>query len=216
MRGLPSTNPDKVPDDEIQLVRELCKTKFYKEIADITGRSVGSILNIIYRYCQDVDKSKAKKRQYEKASERMKASNPMFSKKTRQKVAKWNKEHPEAVRKRAVHASRENHRKNPSSLEYKAREILDSMSINYEPSFIIKDKFVVDIKINNLIIEIDGEYWHGHPRFEPLTERQKKQQKRDRARNKYLRTCGYSVERIWGRDVTKKHIKSILEKYGIV
>jgi very-short-patch-repair endonuclease len=108
------------------------------------------------------------------------------------------------------------HRDQPSGYELSIRTALDELGIVYESSFVIKDKFIVDIKIGNLIIEADGDYWHGHPRFEPLSERQLKQQQRDVARNKYLLACGYQLERIWESDFTTDHLKTILHKHNII
>lgn len=214
--GKPSTNPYTHPKEIINNIREMCKTKFAKEISDEIGISVVSVQDIIYKYCKDIDRSMAKKRQYDETSKRMQADNPMFYDVAKQKVSEWKKKNPEIVRECAVRASSKCQRNYPSKLELRAREILDEIGIDYESSVPIKDKFVVDFRIVNLIIEIDGEYWHGHPRFIPLSERQKGQQKRDKSRNKYLLACGYSVERIWERDVTKDHIISILKKHNII
>lgn len=107
------------------------------------------------------------------------------------------------------------HRDRPSGYELRIRAILDDLEVTYEASFLIKRKFIVDIKIGNLIIEADGDYWHGHPRFEPLTERQIKQQQRDAARNAYLLKCGYDLERIWESDFSLEYLKILLQRYHI-
>jgi very-short-patch-repair endonuclease len=104
----------------------------------------------------------------------------------------------------------------PSGLEKRLHKILADLGVSFEYAVILKPKFVVDVRIGRLIIEADGEYWHGHPRYEPLTERQERQQARDTARNKYLAACGYFVERIWDRDVTIENVTAILKKHNII
>jgi len=45
----------------------------------------------------------------------------------------------------------------------------------------------------NLVVEVDGDYWHN-------LERQKK---RDEYRNNKLKELGYKVIRIWGSEILK-------------
>jgi very-short-patch-repair endonuclease len=84
------------------------------------------------------------------------------------------------------------------------------LGLDYEHQAIIKDKFVVDFRLGNIILQCDGDYWHGHKRFEPLTERQLKQQKRDAAQDKYLQACGYTVIRVWECDMSLETLQRLL------
>jgi len=70
-----------------------------------------------------------------------------------------------------------------------------------------------------IVIQFDGDYWHGNPRKYPvLTERQKKQVKRDRAQDAYLISCGYRVIRIWESDlktdsgILRRRIDEVLQE----
>lgn len=103
--------------------------------------------------------------------------------------------------------------KNTSKLEEKLWAILTDLGVDYQPQFVVKRTFVVDIKIGSLIIQADGDYWHGHPQFHPLTARQIGQQQKDASQDKYLRTCGFKVERIWESDMTEDVVKAIIEKH---
>jgi G:T-mismatch repair DNA endonuclease (very short patch repair protein) len=107
-------------------------------------------------------------------------------------------------------------RERASKPELKLRGMLDAAGVDYESSAFVKPKFIVDIRIGKLIIELDGDYWHGHPRYEPLTERMLKQQSRDRVRNKYLAKCGYTVVRIWESDLSEDRVTSILQEHGVI
>jgi hypothetical protein len=56
-----------------------------------------------------------------------------------------------------------------SSLNKLIYNLLDSNNIIYNSEFVLKDcinnqkYYIYDIKINNKIIEINGDYWHGNP-----------------------------------------------------
>ncbi len=82
--------------------------------------------------------------------------------------------------------------KSPSSLEIIVRQLLDALSIPYEPSkpigFYVVDIYVPD---RNLVIECDGEYWHNLPGAK----------KRDLQRDLWLQRHGYRVVRLLEREI---------------
>jgi G:T-mismatch repair DNA endonuclease (very short patch repair protein) len=156
---------------------------------------------------------------HSKAKEYMLAHNPMKNQESVNKVKEWRKNNPDKVLfmvENITKGQQKFQKINPSSLEIKARKMLDELKVNYEPSFLIKPKFVVDIRIENIIIQLDGDYWHGHPRFVNLTERQKKQQMRDKAQDKCLTSLGYKVIRIWESDLSSEKLISVLDENDIV
>lgn len=69
---------------------------------------------------------------------------------------------------------------------------------------------------NNLLIEIDGDYWHGNPLlYKTLNEQQKKCQKRDVEKNINALEKGYKLLRIWETDLkvaSRGYIKNLIEK----
>lgn len=98
-------------------------------------------------------------------------------------------------------------KKDLTSLERKGRSLLDKwFGFEYKEQVEIGDKFIVDVLIpkHDLIIEWDGDYWHGHENQKPLNERQKSQTKKDKSKNAYLEECGYTVLRFWETDVYEK------------
>jgi very-short-patch-repair endonuclease len=85
----------------------------------------------------------------------------------------------------------------------------------------IKHSYQCDIFIPkfNLIIEIDGDYWHGNEnnlKYKVLNERQLKSRKRDKIRTKELQEVGFHVLRLWESEINEnlsnciKKIKSFL------
>lgn len=151
--------------------------------------------------------------------EHMINQNPMKRPEVKAKVRAWAEAHPEEMaikHQKLAEGHARLQRDKPSGLETKLRALLTDFGVAFEFSVSLKPKFVVDIRIDSIIIEADGDYWHGHPRFEPLTERQQAQQKRDRARDKYLIACGYTVIRIWESDMTRPHVESILKEHSLI
>jgi len=141
--------------------------------------------------------------------------NPMRRIEVVNRVKEFYRNNPEAKEKRrliALNGSAKNQRENPSKPQKKFYELLKSKNINFIPEFIIKDKFIVDCFIPqfNCIVQVDGEYWHGHASFYPLTERQLSQIKRDKAQDKYLTTCGYKIKRIWANDIVNDKVEELL------
>lgn len=53
------------------------------------------------------------------------------------------------------------------------------------------------IPSKNLIIEFDGDYWHGNKSLHVLTSRMKRQYHLDRTWNEKALNSGYSIKRIW-------------------
>lgn len=147
------------------------------------------------------------------AREYMTKNNPMFESENRQKVKQWYIDHPKEAAERVTRIMEGNRRiqkDKPTKLEIALFAHLDTLGVEYEPFFLVKPKWIVDAKCGNTIIQADGDYWHGHPRFEPLTERQLTQKRRDKAQDAYLTTCGYTVARIWESDMCIEAVSKAL------
>jgi G:T-mismatch repair DNA endonuclease (very short patch repair protein)/endogenous inhibitor of DNA gyrase (YacG/DUF329 family) len=180
------------------------------ELMKETGLSLSAIFGIAHR--NGIHRSdEAMQAMYATFSERMSKDNPMKNPETVAKVDAWWKERPELRIQSGVKSAQAQGIKKTSKLEIRCAEYLTTMGLDYEHQAIIKDKFVVDFRIGNTILQCDGDYWHGHKSFEPLTERQLKQQKRDAAQDKYLQACGYSVIRVWESDMSLEYLRNVLK-----
>lgn len=89
---------------------------------------------------------------------------------------------------------------------------LKEHNIEYIPQHIMYDKFCVDFYLPKLdiVIEVLGDYWHGHPdkygegeNKKPLTDKQIHTKQNDNSRYKYLTKCGHRVYMIWENDIYK-------------
>lgn len=201
------------PPELIEFIKQNFVDKGGQWISDQTGHSVSRVRRIAYKIGLIVSR-KGIQQQYNDSRERMIRDNPMFKQETRDKVTKYWKDHPDE-RIKLIEKLMIGHQKiqksKPNKLEIKLFGYLDQLGVEYEPFFLIKPKFIVDALVGEkTIIQADGDYWHGHPRFVNLTERQLAQQKRDKAQDAYLTKCGYKVIRIWESDMNVETVKTKL------
>ena len=102
--------------------------------------------------------------------------------------------------------------------------ILEELEIPFQCKFRIYDKDKVNfwfreydflILNTNILIEVDGDYWHGNQNiFEELTEFQKSIQINDEIKENFAKNKGYNVIRFWGSDIKKnsQEIKNIIRE----
>ena len=101
-------------------------------------------------------------------------------------------------------------KKGPNKLELMGSSILRNYHIVYEEQVLINDKILVDILIadQKLIIQWDGEYWHGHPsklKDGVPDKRQNRRMKYDKSQNLHLTKCGYKILTFWESEVLKEY-----------
>lgn len=94
--------------------------------------------------------------------------------------------------------------KEPTSLERAGCALLDALGVEYKTQVLICDKFTVDVLVpsKNLVIQWDGDYWHGFGGAKD--DRQKKCASLDWSQDAYMRKAGYTVLRFWEHEVKKE------------
>jgi len=98
-----------------------------------------------------------------------------------------------------------------NKLEMAGYEMLTNMGLKYEQQFIFGGRFVADAFLNdyNIIVQFDGDYWHGNPeKYQNLSDYQKKVKEVDQRANIVAKECGYSVIRIWESEL-KNHLNLV-------
>lgn len=92
-----------------------------------------------------------------------------------------------------------------TSIEIRLYNELKRRKVEFIKQCSVNDRFVVDAYIPslNLIIEVDGNYWHS----------KEKCKKKDKTENAYLTTCGYKLLRISETDINNNNFISILNNY---
>lgn len=92
--------------------------------------------------------------------------------------------------------------------EVQFAELLDSLDIEYEWQWEIDYKFFdFYIPSKNLLVEIDGTYWHGRGiSDENLTEIQRVVRNNDNRKNDIAEKHGYTLIRLWEDEIVPKYI----------
>lgn len=95
-----------------------------------------------------------------------------------------------------------------SKPELKVREMLKSLGVPFTPSYPLENKiFDIFIPSKNLLIEIDGVYWHGRNK-DRLNDVQKKNIENDQIKTRLAEKYGYTLIRVWEDEIknVSKHI----------
>lgn len=106
-----------------------------------------------------------------------------------------------------------------SSLERAGYTLLDEMGVIHQRQYVIGGKFTVDAFVPEagVVIQWDGDYWHGHPvRFPNPDARVRRRMALDISQDAYMAKCGYRVVRVWeseikaGMDAVRERIRASL------
>lgn len=91
-----------------------------------------------------------------------------------------------------------------NNLETTGYAMLDSLGLHYEKQYLINGKICVDACIveSKIIIQFDGDYWHGNPnKFKTLDKRQTRRSTYDKSQDAYLTKCAYKIIRFWESEI---------------
>ena len=105
----------------------------------------------------------------------------------------------EAIRKIFAH-------RKMNKLEKLVADYLDDINVDYEfQYFITKDgvckSYDFKIKGKDIIIEVDGDFWHGNPNTKSHFVDCDSVNENDRLKDKLAESRGYRVIRLWERDI---------------
>jgi len=107
-----------------------------------------------------------------------------------------------------------------SNLEKTFAKILDKLNIKYQQFYYaesIKSFYDFYIPKYNLIIEVDGDFWHCNPNSKfsiPKYKTQKRNIIKDNIKNDWAIKNGYKLLRFWEDDINNnvKQVKKILKE----
>jgi len=100
---------------------------------------------------------------------------------------------------------------NPSKLEYIFADILTSIGVVFIHQYHV-DGFDYDFYIpdKNLLIEIDGDYWHGNPTiYTELNNIQKKNKGLDKLKGIHANKRAINLVRFWEHDINNNRLEVI-------
>lgn len=100
------------------------------------------------------------------------------------------------------------------------QSILKKYKIDFQPQFILGSKiFDFHLKESNVLVEINGDYWHGNPEvYEQFSWYQIRVQKKDLDKKNIAIGRGYGYLEVWEKDLNedkKSVIETMIEK-GII
>ena len=153
----------------------------------------------------------------------IKKSGP-FQKPRSKTVKKRRKPTVSEVIKKNVERSKKPHPKyGTSKLEtIFENDILKRLKVQYERQFYAKDiKRYYDFYLPelNVLIEVDGDYYHSYGKvYEEMTPMQKKNHRVDEIKNEWAATHGYALIRIWEHDIRNNPYKVLYfltERFGL-
>lgn len=118
-----------------------------------------------------------------------------------------------------LEAGRKALRNKNTSIEKKVENILKKQDITFEKQKQMGE-FAPDFWLPKyeLVIEADGDYWHGHPeKYDELDETQKSSKKSDKRKDKYIQKQGYNIKHFWGSEIKNEDfeakLKQVIKKY---
>jgi very-short-patch-repair endonuclease len=100
---------------------------------------------------------------------------------------------------------------NPSKLEFAFADMLIGLGIDFVHQYEVEG-FNYDFYIpsKNILIEVDGDYWHAHPdKYVELNNMQKKNKGLDKLKTKHAADRSYQLLRFWERDITSNRFEVI-------
>ncbi len=103
-----------------------------------------------------------------------------------------------------------------NSLEKRFSILLNSLNIQYYFQFFINNGIICKsydfkIKNKNILIEVDGDYWHGNPNSDTKFDKWEDVQKNDRIKDNLANENNYSIIRFWESDINN-NIKLVTNK----
>ena len=122
------------------------------------------------------------------------------------------------LRLNGVKSQLSQNRKTPET-EILIEQELNRLKVDYTHHFIIEYyEFDFFIPLKNILIEVQGDYWHGNPLFyeeKDLLEHQKGKKIRDIQKKTFAENRGYKVLEIWENDIKKNNFSSIKEIFNV-
>jgi len=145
------------------------------------------------------------------------------SEKTKEKISKKNKgkkrseEFKRKDRERALFRVQTQHGPyKDTKPELKMKEILNELNISFKHQFRLGNhSFDFHLLNTNILIEVDGDYWHSNPKkFIKLNNTQLKIKERDKKHNEIAKTNNFILLRFWENDILNntEEVKNKLAK----
>lgn len=122
----------------------------------------------------------------------------------------------EVIRKAGERSKKKHQEYGTSKLEEKfAKEFLDKLGVRYEYQYLAADiKRYYDFYLpdQRLLIEVDGDFYHGYGKvYEEMSPMQKKNHRADEIKDRWAALHSIPLIRIWEHDIRKDPSKVMRE-----
>ena len=146
-----------------------------------------------------------------------------FQKPRSKTVRKKRKPTVSEIIKRNIERSKKPHPKyGTSKLETDFEQILKKLKVDYKKQYYARDiKRYYDFYLPdlNVLIEVDGDYYHAYGKiYEEMTPMQKKNHRVDEIKNQWAALHGFALIRIWEHDIRNNPSKVtdfLRDRFGI-
>lgn len=129
------------------------------------------------------------------------------------------KDHREVNKKNYMEGQAKSMASKMTAPEKKFEKMMKKMGVKCEAQKILND-VIYDFYLpdHNVLVEIDGDYYHGNPKVYQegdLNHMQIKNKKNDLYKDSLAKGLGYGLERIWEKDINEKYrtVWKRFEKY---
>lgn len=168
----------------------------YEEISFKLGRSVKAVMIRSSRLGLITNGSKWSHKEDEVLKQ--------YSRKTIEEIAFMLDRSPKAIKHRLNKLGITRMQIKDTSLEQKVEIILKDLGKKYKKQVVLGSEFnfKADFVIGKIVLEAQGDYWHGNPILFPNpNEMQKLAIEKDQLKKSYFEELGYKVFEIWEYDV---------------
>lgn len=95
-----------------------------------------------------------------------------------------------------------------NKLEMYFSKLLKDNNIKHTYSYFLKDEkickqFDFKLKDSNILIEVDGDYWHGNPQTKSHFKKVKEVQENDLFKEYFAKSQGFKLLRFWEKDINE-------------
>ena len=147
-----------------------------------------------------------------------------FKKKQSERVKKWIKNHPEHLKKMIFNSLQSQSKCKKNKIEQAVEQKLIDLGLKFKYSKILHRKYQYDFIINNdILLEVQGDYWHANSLFYGNKKYQKKLNKRqkykvliDKKKKVFAEEYGYRIFYIWENEIKNKDFAVLKEIIDVI
>lgn len=106
-----------------------------------------------------------------------------------------------------VKKAAEKMKKNKTWPELEFEKLMDELGVEFEPQKVVGLKiFDYYIPSKNMVVEVDGDYFHGNPeKYDKPSKMQQRNRRNDKYKSVLALNHGFLIERVWESDLKNNY-----------